>query len=420
MLQSLVSKTQKNARKMQWQANPMQASNTSSLPVNAYGNQTLLRAARNGGMPPVMPLRPSQAPMLQRKCAECEEEDKEQIQAKQDMATSRAPSLVVGPADDPAEREADRAAEQIMQMPEPAPAVLSAPNQINRKCTACEEEAAKTLQAKPAGVSQVGTEEAVASTTVQGTILKPGQPLDQDAQSFFGKRFGYDFSQVRVHSDEQSTASAKALHARAYTVGNHVVFSEKEYSPHTVIGKKLLAHELAHVIQQSSGNPQIQRQSEVEHGEEGPQAAGQLNGEQYGMVDLRHDITCSDPQALEISESFKPTTTAVLYSLPFHVPAGTTIKVELDAELDSSGNPNLGTVGFDVYQCCSVKDSRITPKQTIGGIGNPGHPAETKGEVKLSDKCTWSTKEGGDFVYYLRLSIRSNDAVRLSYKVKLN
>ena len=417
MFQSTLGKTQQDTHKMQQRFSLEQAGKAAPLSIGTYSNHALLRIGRNGGMPSAMPLRPSQAPMLQRKCAECEEEDQKKVQAKRDMATSRAPSLVVGPADDPAEREADRAAEQIMQMSEPTPVDLSAPTQINRKCTACEEEAAKTLQAKPAGVSQVGTEEAVASSTVQGTILKPGQPLDKDAQSFFGKRFGYDFSQVRVHSDEQSTASAKALHARAYTVGNHVVFSENEYSPHTVIGKKLLAHELAHVIQQSSGNPQIQRQSEVEHKEEEPQAAGQLNGEQEAMVDLRQDKTCSDPQALKISESFKPTTTAVLYSLPFHVPAGTTINIDLAAELDSSGNTSMGTVGFDVYQCCTVKDSRITPEQTIGGIGSPGHPAHTKDKVKLSDKCDWSTKVGDDFVYYLRLRISSSDPVRLSYEV---
>ena len=416
MFQSTLDKRPSNTRPLQRQFVQPQKKEAVGLSINPYGNQTLLRATRTGGMSSAMPLRPSQAPMLQRKCAECEEEDQKQVQAKQYLATARAPSLVIGPADDPAEREADRAAEQIMQMSEPAPVDLSAPTQINRKCTACEEEAAKTLQAKPAGVSQVGTEEVVAST-VQGTILKPGQPLDQDAQSFFGKRFGYDFSQVRVHSDEQSTASTKALHARAYTVGNHVVFSEKEYSPHTVIGKKLLAHELAHVIQQSSGNPQIQRQGEVEHEEEEPQAADQLNGEQTAMVDLRQDKTCSDPQALKINESFKPTTTAVLYSLPFHVPAGTTINIDLAAELDGSGNTSMGTVGFDVYQCCTVKDSRITPEQTIGGIGSPGHPAHTQDKVKLSDKCDWSTKVGDDFVYYLRLRIRSSDAVRLSYEV---
>ncbi|RPI42282.1 MAG: DUF4157 domain-containing protein [Betaproteobacteria bacterium] len=63
-------------------------------------------------------------------------------------------------------------------------------------------------------------------------------------------RFGCDFSQVRVHTDERATASAEALSGRAYSVGSHVVFGKDQYAPQTESGKYLLAHELAHVMQQ--------------------------------------------------------------------------------------------------------------------------------------------------------------------------
>jgi hypothetical protein len=68
-------------------------------------------------------------------------------------------------------------------------------------------------------------------------------------------RFGYDFSRVRVHADTRAAASARAVSARAYTVGRDVVFAAGQYAPQTGVGRRLLAHELAHVVQQSAGDP---------------------------------------------------------------------------------------------------------------------------------------------------------------------
>ncbi|MCK6508261.1 DUF4157 domain-containing protein, partial [Myxococcota bacterium] len=63
-------------------------------------------------------------------------------------------------------------------------------------------------------------------------------------------RFGHDFGRVRIHADAQAAASAKAVEARAYTVGNAIVFGPGHYAPHTHPGRRLLAHELSHVLQQ--------------------------------------------------------------------------------------------------------------------------------------------------------------------------
>ena len=63
-------------------------------------------------------------------------------------------------------------------------------------------------------------------------------------------RFGRDFGHVRVHTGEHAAASARDMDARAYTVGDHIVFDHGEYVPHSQSGKQLLAHELAHTIQQ--------------------------------------------------------------------------------------------------------------------------------------------------------------------------
>jgi hypothetical protein len=66
-------------------------------------------------------------------------------------------------------------------------------------------------------------------------------------------RFGHDFSRVRVHTDARAAESAEAVHATAYTVGRDVVFGAGQYAPQSEAGRRLLAHELAHVVQQDSG-----------------------------------------------------------------------------------------------------------------------------------------------------------------------
>jgi hypothetical protein len=78
-----------------------------------------------------------------------------------------------------------------------------------------------------------------------------GRPLDETARAFMEPRFGHDFSQVRVHTDTRASALARSVHALAFTVGQDVVFRGQQYAPGTSAGRRLLAHELAHVVQQS-------------------------------------------------------------------------------------------------------------------------------------------------------------------------
>jgi len=85
-----------------------------------------------------------------------------------------------------------------------------------------------------------------------GTINSEGAPLDTETKNFFEPRFGRNFSDVRIHRDSAAERSAQSINAHAYTVGNHIVFNSNRYSPQTRAGKKLLAHELTHVTQQSS------------------------------------------------------------------------------------------------------------------------------------------------------------------------
>jgi hypothetical protein len=115
-------------------------------------------------------------------------------------------------------------------------------------------------------VQASGTSENSAPPIVHEVIRSPGQPLDQGTRRFMESRLKHDFGGVRVHTDEQATRSAQGVGALAYTVGSHVVFQKSRFSPDTQAGKELLAHELAHVVQQgaTSSGRILQRQQDDE------------------------------------------------------------------------------------------------------------------------------------------------------------
>jgi len=85
---------------------------------------------------------------------------------------------------------------------------------------------------------------------VHNVLTLPGQPLEASTRAFMEQRFGHDFSRVRVHADDRAADSARAVHAQAYSVGSQIVFAKGQYAPGATAGRRLLAHELAHVVQQ--------------------------------------------------------------------------------------------------------------------------------------------------------------------------
>jgi Domain of unknown function (DUF4157)/Metallo-peptidase family M12B Reprolysin-like len=93
---------------------------------------------------------------------------------------------------------------------------------------------------------------AIVPPIVHDVLGSAGQPLDRSTRAFMEPRFGQDFSRVRVHSDARAAESARAVNAQAYTVGNRIVFGADRYSSSTIAGRELLAHELAHTVQQNS------------------------------------------------------------------------------------------------------------------------------------------------------------------------
>jgi len=166
--------------------------------------------------------------------------------------------LAVGRVDDPLEREADRVAAAVAAG-RPVGAITVAPSfGVQRECAECEEEKNKALRRKCA--SHVAEGAAHAPASVDRVVAGPGKPLEPALRQDMEGHFHHDFGRVRVHTDAEAADSARQVNARAYAVGPHVVFAADEFSPATVEGRQLLAHELTHVVQQGGGAATVQRQ----------------------------------------------------------------------------------------------------------------------------------------------------------------
>ncbi len=149
------------------------------------------------------------------------------------------------------EQEADRVADHVMRMPAPA---------VQRESESeDDEDEVPDIQAKElsihrveasAGDAAAGGDAHEAPQSVHEVIGSSGEVLAPDVRSFMEDRVGHDFTGVRVHTDARAAASAHDINALAYTVGNRIVFGAGQYAPGTDSGKRLLAHELTHVVQQ--------------------------------------------------------------------------------------------------------------------------------------------------------------------------
>jgi hypothetical protein len=206
----------------------------------------------------------TEMPLLQRQCAcgggcpRCQE--KLGIQTK----------LKISEPGDQYEQEADRIADAIMHLP--APSVQRQMEQeeeeeekerVQKKSIAnpitpliqrqalleMEEEEEEDLMQRKESNNPAPIQD---SAIVHEALHSTGQPLDRETRTFMESRFGYNFSQVRVHTNSQATAAAAAVNAKAYTVKQDIVFGSGWYTPTSYDGKHLIAHELTHVMQQTT------------------------------------------------------------------------------------------------------------------------------------------------------------------------
>ncbi|HEU4769056.1 MAG TPA: DUF4157 domain-containing protein, partial [Pyrinomonadaceae bacterium] len=173
--------------------------------------------------------------VLQRKCGcgnhtvaggECAECSKKK--------SALQPKLAIGPVNDSYEQEADRIADQVLSGPAHRPASVG-PTRIQRRTRQ------ESVNAEPAPDS--------AGRVLSGS----GTPLDRALRHDMEQRFGHDFSQVRVHSGPAAEQSARELNALAYTLDHNIVFGAGQFNPNANAGRRLLAHELTHVVQQTGG-----------------------------------------------------------------------------------------------------------------------------------------------------------------------
>jgi hypothetical protein len=160
------------------------------------------------------------------------------------------PKLSVNQLNDVYEQEADAMADHVMRMPDNSesnnlfftPTISS----VQRKCEHCEEEERK-MQRKE---SNSAIPDVSSQTENYINSLSGGSTLSENERSFFEPRMGYDFSNVKIHTGAEAAKSARSINALAYTIGDNIVFNHAQYSTDTDKGKRLMSHELTHVIQQ--------------------------------------------------------------------------------------------------------------------------------------------------------------------------
>ena len=191
--------------------------------------------------------------------------------------------LAVSEPGDAVEREADAIADKVLPLPEPStgkgkpvPAAPEKKDEFRRKeepkpapgtAKGATGQAAGAATVKPGdeirrkeSPAQSGGDTNQSAANQPGTAqelierLGSGEALDDNVRAYFEKRMGTDFGNVRIHADAAAAQSAKQLNARAFTYGSHIAFATGAYSPQGAEGKRLLAHELAHVMQQDQGS----------------------------------------------------------------------------------------------------------------------------------------------------------------------
>jgi len=189
------------------------------------------------------------------------------------------PKLTINRPGDKYEQEANAMAEKVVQREQEHTQVPSVEASrtltkgvLARKCTECEKESSvqrnvmpeeeNPLQAMPLmRVAENGAATATPQLAAQLNSSKGGgQALPKDTLSFMSQAFGTDFSGVRVHTGGRAKEMSRGMQAKAFTHGSDIYFNKGQYNPGSIEGKRLLGHELTHVVQQGKSNKKIQRE----------------------------------------------------------------------------------------------------------------------------------------------------------------
>ncbi len=168
-------------------------------------------------------------------------------------------------------------------------------------------------------------------------LNSPGESLDPRTRDFFEPRFGYDFSRVRVHAGSEAAASAREVEASAYAVGGHMVFASGQYEPHSRQGRKLIAHELTHTIQQNHaiavngqlalGHPSDESESEASRAASVTVNGGRVAIQSHRPLSVQRQPSQAAGPNLDLAESASPFMAAAIGS--FSIDAFQTGKADL-------------------------------------------------------------------------------------------
>jgi len=331
--------------------------------------------------------------------------------------------LTIGQPNDKYEQEADRIADQVMRMPEPKGSLVNGHSSLVQRqagCTGstCNEEE-EPIQTKPIGYqitpldyvqrqeeSIPEEEEEKEEEPVQAKSLTSkappvtsglqsqiqsmkggGQPLPDSTRAFFESRFDRDFSQVRVHIDGIAAEAAKSVNASAFTFGKDVVFDDWQYSPETVKGRQLMAHELTHVVQQAKNKEVHCLQGTIKVND--PNTTSPHHTQKNGDVVIGlFDKLCPDTRwQLDTNRELKPMTTGICDTAKLQK-SGTKVSCECVCHFLSQSGPHVNITIHPTEnntrhaQAANTYDMNLTGKAAtdikgVQGTAGSGSPLKT-------------------------------------------
>jgi len=281
--------------------------------------------------------------------------------------------LTVSQPEDPYEQEADWVADQVMRMR--APELGTDPGtwaEQNKPLMRKEGSNAQTKDEVPPIVSEV-------------LQSGGGRKLDDATRAFMEPRFGHDFSQVQVHTDARAAESAQAINALAYTVGPNVVFGAGQYAPGTTTGKRLLAHELTHVVQQTpepvAGTPASESSAMAEQDQTPLQRSVTLTNESKLWLQRRAGSTESQlyrqedettsgsaPMSQEPNASYQPQEPNACYETDMTLEPPAPVEIPLDQLQPDASAPASTTGSSDGTNVIQRQDDGNQPRQPTYGL----------------------------------------------------
>lgn len=225
----------------------------------------------SAGMPLFLQRSPTSSIKLQNKQEDEDQDNDQVIQAK----------FTVSESNDNYEQEADRIAEQVVSAPELVTSMPSCPIcGESASCPNCSTKVATQIQR-----SKSNSEDESVSLSPALLETNAGEPLDNSTREYMEHRFGQNFGSIRIHNSTTDVVAAEQINARAFTHKHHVYFGAGHFQPETIEGKRLIAHELTHTIQQSgtvSATADIQKDEDEQQSQRTPD---QIAQEIYNALD---------------------------------------------------------------------------------------------------------------------------------------